>query len=60
MLGGLGIGIRIVLGGLASLITTRARNFVSAGASLMSPEEIQKARRFLEGIEDSNLDTSGQ
>ena len=52
LLSGLALAIRFALGGLSGLVTARARTFVSASTSLVSPEDIERARRFLEGIED--------
>jgi hypothetical protein len=42
-----GIAIRAVVGGIGSLVIVRARGFVTASASLVSREDLERARRFL-------------
>lgn len=49
----LGLFSRIVLGGPATLLTIRAHNFVTASSSLVSPQDVERARRYLDGISDA-------
>jgi len=53
-----GLAVRVVLGGLASLVLTRARMFVSASASLVSPQDVERTRRFLEELD--NMQSPGK
>jgi len=48
---GLAVGVRVIVGGPASLVIERARNYVSASRSLVSSEDIARARRFIEDVE---------
>jgi len=48
---GLAIVVRVVVGGLAGLFVTRAGNYVSASTAMVSAEDVERARRFLDGVE---------
>ncbi len=51
------IMLRVIVGGLANVIAVRAQNFVTASNSLVSREEVQRVRAFLDRLEDSGVDT---
>jgi hypothetical protein len=55
-----GLAIRIIFGGLASLLASRAANFVTASNSLTSPQEVERVRRFLDGLDRTPWDHGGK
>jgi hypothetical protein len=48
-----GFLVRIVLGGFANIVAVRAQNFVTASNSLVSREEVDRMRAFLDRMERS-------
>lgn len=56
---GIAITFRVVLGGLANIIAVRAQNFVTASNSLISREEVQRMKTFLNRVESGEIETMG-
>ncbi len=50
---GIGVVLRIVVGGFANIIATRGQNFVTASNSLVSREEVDRVRKFLDRVEEN-------
>jgi hypothetical protein len=44
-------GALAVLGGLAGLLSTRARNFITASSAMVSAADIERARRFIDEVQ---------
>jgi hypothetical protein len=49
---GIGIFVRVVVGGFANIVAVRGQNFVTASNSLVSREEVDRVRSFLDRVED--------
>ena len=56
---GLGLAVRLFVGGLSLLVLTRARNYVSASSSLVSASDIERARRYLDEVQQYEADGGG-
>jgi hypothetical protein len=50
---GIGILVRALFGGMASLVAVRAQNYVSSSSALVSPEEVQRMRGFLDRLDQT-------
>jgi hypothetical protein len=49
---GLGMFVRVVVGGFANIIAIRGQNFVTASNSLVSRDEVERARSFLDRLDE--------
>ncbi len=49
---GIGLFVRVLIGGFANIIAVRGQNFVTASNSLVSREEVDRVRRFLDRVDE--------